>query len=280
MKSLTPGAMRTMAGLLVSGLLACVASGCAKPCTDGTLLLDVTLEGTLPAGTQVNITATYLDATFATSFPLTTNGTVQIEFPSGSAYQANQTLELKATAVAGGVEIARGTGEYNLSGTCLSDRLILSAGDMAVSVEDAGQDLGGFDMAGSDLAAADLASPVDSASPPDMTFVPSQVPSCVGLAATCGPTGTDNCCQSPVVTGGSFGMGYDKASDNAHPSPGTPATVSDFRLDKYEITVGRFRQFVVAGKGTQGSPPVIGAGSRTLNGAVGQGGWDATNWNG
>jgi len=30
-----------------------------------------------------------------------------------------------------------------------------------------------------------------------------------------------------------------------------PATLSDYRLDAYEITVGRFRQFVDAGFGTQ-----------------------------
>jgi formylglycine-generating enzyme required for sulfatase activity len=35
-----------------------------------------------------------------------------------------------------------------------------------------------------------------------------------------------------------------------------PATVSSFRLDMYEITVGRFRQFVLAGMGNQQDPPV------------------------
>ena len=38
-----------------------------------------------------------------------------------------------------------------------------------------------------------------------------------------------------------------------------PATVSMFRLDKYEVTVGRFRAFVDAGMGTQSKPPVAGA---------------------
>jgi hypothetical protein len=57
-----------------------------------------------------------------------------------------------------------------------------------------------------------------------------------------------------------------------------PATVSDFRLDTYEGTVGRFRQFVNAGMGTQVSPPLAGAAARTLNLMASQGGWDAT-WN-
>jgi formylglycine-generating enzyme required for sulfatase activity len=43
-----------------------------------------------------------------------------------------------------------------------------------------------------------------------------------------------------------------------------PATVADFYLDKYEITVGRFRQFVNAGMGTQASPPAAGAGAHSL----------------
>jgi formylglycine-generating enzyme required for sulfatase activity len=53
------------------------------------------------------------------------------------------------------------------------------------------------------------------------------------------------------------------------------ATVSEFRLDKYEVTVGRFRQFVTAGKGTQASPPPSGSGAHPkLAGS----GWDAS-WN-
>ena len=53
-----------------------------------------------------------------------------------------------------------------------------------------------------------------------------------------------------------------------------PATLSPFVLDKYEVTVGRFRRFVNAGMGTQANPPPAGAGARTLNGMVKQGGWD------
>jgi formylglycine-generating enzyme required for sulfatase activity len=61
-------------------------------------------------------------------------------------------------------------------------------------------------------------------------------------------------------------------------SMASPATLSDFRLDAYEVTVGRFRQFVNAGMGTQASPPLDGAGARTLDGMANQGGWDPT-WN-
>jgi formylglycine-generating enzyme required for sulfatase activity len=102
--------------------------------------------------------------------------------------------------------------------------------------------------------------------------------SCVGLPATCGPAGTSSCCGSPVVAGGTFFRGYDVGTDGAYPDMTNPATVSDFRLDTYEVTVGRFRQFVAAGPSTQANPPMVGTGARALNGMASQAGWDPT-WN-
>lgn len=105
--------------------------------------------------------------------------------------------------------------------------------------------------------------------------------------ANCGPAGNANCCASSVVPGNatgatlagtSFYRSYDVATDGMYPSMIYPATVSDFRLDTYEVTVGRFRKFVDAGFGTQAMPPAAGAGARRLNGMVGQGGWDPS-WN-
>ena len=97
-------------------------------------------------------------------------------------------------------------------------------------------------------------------------------PSCSGLAATCGPSATDDCCRSLLVPGGTFYRSYDGVdfTDKSY-----PATVSDFYLDKYEITVGRFRVFVTAGMGTQARPPTAGAGA---NPAIAGSGWDST-WN-
>jgi len=68
-------------------------------------------------------------------------------------------------------------------------------------------------------------------------------PSCNGLAPTCGPHSDENCCTSYVVPGGTFYRGYDGVTfkDKSY-----PATVSDFRLDRFEVTLGRFRQFVAA----------------------------------
>ena len=90
----------------------------------------------------------------------------------------------------------------------------------------------------------------------------------------CGPSGNENCCTSAVVTGGTVQL------DSTH-----TATVSDYKLDKYEITVGRFRKFVDAV--VAGWTPPVGSGKHShLNGGSGlsngsggyEPGWDAT-WN-
>jgi formylglycine-generating enzyme required for sulfatase activity len=60
-----------------------------------------------------------------------------------------------------------------------------------------------------------------------------------------------------------------------HLDPANPATISDFQLDTFEISVGRFRAFVEAGYGVQGNPPSSGQGAHDkLPGS----GWQAS-WN-
>ena len=117
--------------------------------------------------------------------------------------------------------------------------------------------------------------PVDTCVPPtpqcsDGACVPP--PSCQGLASNCGPSGNDSCCVSPLVTGGTFYRSYDGVT-SGYTSQAYPATVSDFLLDKYEITVGRFRKFVAA---YSQSMTAAGAGKNPNNAS--DTGWDAT-WN-
>jgi formylglycine-generating enzyme len=105
-----------------------------------------------------------------------------------------------------------------------------------------------------------------------------------------GGSGAESCCTSLQVPGGTYSRTY--SNDGGAPAGETdPATISGFRLDKYLVTVGRFRQYVnylVAG----GSPPADGSGKHThLNGGQGllnsgsdagvnyETGWDATDWN-
>jgi formylglycine-generating enzyme len=102
-------------------------------------------------------------------------------------------------------------------------------------------------------------------------------PSCTGLVANCGPASNEDCCSTATpIPGGMFYRSHDMATDGMYPSTSYPATVSAFHLDKYEVTVGRFRKFVEAGGGTQVSPPIAGAGSHLR---IPASGWDPS-WNG
>ncbi len=64
-----------------------------------------------------------------------------------------------------------------------------------------------------------------------------------------GSSGTPDCCTSLEVPGGTFSR-----DGNAS----YPATISGFRLDKYLVTVGRFRAFITAGASAWS--PAVGAG--------------------
>lgn len=132
-------------------------------------------------------------------------------------------------------------------------------------------------------------SAVDSPSCPEARDAGPEPPSCApgGPGMTncgAGGSGTESCCTSLEVCGGTFYRDYADGVDSL------PATVSSFRLDRYEITLGRFRQFVAAVVG--GWLPRDGSGKHTyLNGGSGlyagtvadagiyESGWDASDWN-
>ncbi len=89
--------------------------------------------------------------------------------------------------------------------------------------------------------------------------------------SNCGANG-ESCCASLEVTGGTYFRTY--TNDGAGPTDErNPTTVSSFRLDKYLVTVGRFRQFVNAvlpPDGGAGWLPMAGSGKHThLNGGNG-----------
>jgi formylglycine-generating enzyme len=99
----------------------------------------------------------------------------------------------------------------------------------------------------------------------------------------------ESCCTSLEVTAGTYFRTYTNSGSGAT-GEADPASVSGFRLDKYVVTVGRFRQFVnFLAEG--GSPPAEGSGKHShLNGGQGlvnvggeagvayETGWDATDW--
>jgi formylglycine-generating enzyme required for sulfatase activity len=72
---------------------------------------------------------------------------------------------------------------------------------------------------------------------------------------------TESCCISLEVSdGGTYNRTYTN-SGTGPTAEADPATVSPFRLDKYDVTVGRFRQFVAAWN--KGWLPASGSGKHT-----------------
>lgn len=96
-------------------------------------------------------------------------------------------------------------------------------------------------------------------------------PSCAASGpgmTNCGAS-SESCCTSLEVAGGTYNRTYTVGGGGE----ADPATVSRFRLDKYEVTVGRFRQFVKAvlpPDGGAGWSPSPGSGKHAhLNGGNG-----------
>ena len=89
------------------------------------------------------------------------------------------------------------------------------------------------------------------------------------------------------MPGGSFDRTYANSGDGGT-GEADPASVSGFRLDKYSVTVARFRQFVTAWNNGSGYLPADGSGKHAyLNGGMGlmnsgapgtyEAGWSAAN---
>jgi len=110
--------------------------------------------------------------------------------------------------------------------------------------------------------------------------------SCTGMTGT--ECNGESCCTSLPVPAGTFpmGRGTETCSNCTVGCPGgmtcgadeTPehnVGVSAFSLDKYEVTVGRFRRFVDAYDAMNGPPPVNGGAHPNISGT----GWQAA-WNG
>lgn len=93
-------------------------------------------------------------------------------------------------------------------------------------------------------------------------------PSCSGGVKTCGPTGSDSCCRSAMVDGGTFSRSYD-AVTSGFTDPQYRATVSTFALDVYEVTVARFQAFAAAYPANE---PAVGSGANPHDQA--DTGWD------
>ncbi len=79
---------------------------------------------------------------------------------------------------------------------------------------------------------------------------------------------SESCCTSLEVDGGTYYRTYMSDADGGATGETAPATISSFRLDEYDVTVGRFRQFVIAWG--NGFTPDSGSGKHAyLNGGKG-----------
>jgi sulfatase modifying factor 1 len=105
--------------------------------------------------------------------------------------------------------------------------------------------------------------------------------------SNCGDSQDESCCLSLPVPGGTYSRTYQNTGSGAT-GKADPATISTYALDKYEVTVARFREYVKYLE-NGGMPPAAGSGKHThLNGGQGladsgksgsfEAGWDAS-WN-
>lgn len=143
--------------------------------------------------------------------------------------------------------------------TSRGDSAVIRVSDSSVLPTDSGKSGGRFD------AASDASD-----------FVPPLTISCAGMKGS--ECAGHNCCTSLLVPGGTFPMGRSIngpdafGGGSANELPEHMVTVSTFRLDEFEVTVGRFRRYFDA---YTGAPPSSGDGG---NPNVPKSGWQP-DWN-
>jgi formylglycine-generating enzyme required for sulfatase activity len=95
--------------------------------------------------------------------------------------------------------------------------------------------------------------------------------SCTATPPSCAPGGAgmtdcgashESCCTSLDVMGGTYHRTYSNSGEGGK-GEADPASVSTFGLEKYLVTVGRFRQFVLAWNGGASYLPPAGSGKHT-----------------
>ncbi|MGH7286318.1 MAG: formylglycine-generating enzyme family protein [Polyangiaceae bacterium] len=124
------------------------------------------------------------------------------------------------------------------------------------------------DSGGADAIADSFSPPSDA--PITTPDAAKRFPSCdndaPGAGAGCGDGHATDCCETLPVPGGT----YNRYNDSI-----LPATVSSFNLDRFEVTVGRFRAFLDQGGATLSNAPAADAGANPL---IAGSGWDPA-WN-
>ena len=167
----------------------------------------------------------------------------------------------------GGLQTCGGTGTPNLCGC--SPRSCTALGyECGIADDGCGAALGcGVCPAGKTCGGSGI---------PHKCGAPSTGKSCAGSPAKCGPALADDCCANDQVVGSIF----NRKNDNTGPDGKYPARVSDFYMDRYEVTVARFRAFLNAADSLAyaSKAPTQGAGANPNISGYGNSGWD-TSWN-
>ncbi len=266
--------------------------------TDGSLDPDaLEIEVTSPDGTKTYREATYQipkEAVFPTSVAVASNGdptasvaiTVSV-WADGAPLDVRQDLVLqiptdrvaeldiyfsaRCTPLAGlanGVAVSKCASGLTCdpgTGACVSGQVSSSTLPTFSASDAAAAGAPSPDVASPDVASPDVASP-DGATDVSLSCLPGGA----GLS-DCGKD-EDSCCTSLAVEGGTFDRTYTNDGTGAT-EENDPAVVSSFRLDKYPVTVGRFRRFVnvfYPPDGGAGFVPPAGSGKHThVNGGKG-----------
>jgi sulfatase modifying factor 1 len=181
-------------------------------------------------------------------------GALSVQACAGSVSRDSSSSE--NGGVAGGSESAGAGGSHAGSGS-----IVVGGGASGVGI--GGQAPGGSSSGGASAGRGGAGAEAGGAEAGAPDLAPT--PSCAGLSASCGITASDDCCARPTVPAGHFTFGGASGS--------RAATIASFALDKYEVTVGRFRNFVSAYAGH----PANGAGAHP---SIPNSGWQSPAWDG
>jgi formylglycine-generating enzyme len=166
-----------------------------------------------------------------------------------------------------------------MAGRCAANNAGMQAGDAGPGGSDSGTETAtgtgsdaGAESGGSDSGGTDASGPDSGDGEAGPVDLGPQPPSCqvAGAGKTNCGNGSESCCATVQVPGGTYERTYTTVDGGAATGVSAPATIDTFLLDKYEVTVGRFRQYVAAGTADLPWTPSMGAGIHThLNGGQG-----------
>lgn len=185
---------------------------------------------------------------------------------------------VRSAAGTGGLSSVDAAMDVSLGGAAPAVHVDAGAGARAISTDGGG---GGRvvlvrDAGVGGAAAPEAGVPLDAAGVSRDAGPGTPGPSCAHMKGN--ECSGENCCRSSLVAGGTFLMGRSIMGTDALPgadpdeTPEHAVTLNDFRLDEFEVTVGRFRRFFDAYDGT---PPAENAGvNPRVHGSGWQEAWD------